>query len=194
MHGTNMSSALPRTPMNPTLRLLVCRTDAIGDNTLSLTVANDLKTALPGSTISWMTRPGVAALVKLDRHVDEVIEWDGCTDPRPLLPKLQQRRFDAALVLHPKPKHWLSLAPLLRSAGIPVRVGTGRRWWGALYCTHRVWATRHRDGMHECARAREHGRVLLRALGADTAACARPSRTGLSVTPAALVERIRGAG
>jgi ADP-heptose:LPS heptosyltransferase len=39
--------------------------------------------------------------------------------------------------------------------------------------------------MHECARAREHGRTLLAALGADTGVCDRPPRTGLTVPDAA---------
>jgi ADP-heptose:LPS heptosyltransferase len=168
-------------------RILICRTDAIGDNVLSLTVADDVKSALPQSSITWMAAPRVAPLIDLDRNVDAVIEWDGLCEPLGLFEQLD-RRFDAVLVLHPKPKYWLVLAPMLKRARIPVRVGTGRRWWGAWYYTHRVWVTRHRDGMHECTRAREHGRVLIRALGGDPRVCDRPPRTGLSVPRDALAQ------
>lgn len=168
-------------------RILICRTDAIGDNVLSLTVAHDVKRALPQSPITWMAAPRVAPLIALDRHVDAIIEWDGLAEPRGLFEQLD-RRFDAVLVLHPKPKYWLVLAPMLKRARIPVRVGTGRRWWGAWYYTHRIWVTRHRDGMHECARAREHGRVLIRALGGDASVCDLPPRTGLSVPADALAD------
>jgi ADP-heptose:LPS heptosyltransferase len=124
----------------------------------------------------------VAPLVRLDRNVAEVLEWDDRTGPEALLPRLAGQ-FDAAVVLHPKPKRWSLLAALLRRAGIPVRVGTGRRWWGLLLYTHRMWQTRHHGGMHECARARHHGRVLIRALGGDPSVCDRPARTALAVPP-----------
>jgi heptosyltransferase-3 len=162
------------------LRILVCRTDVLGDSVHSLPVAQDLKTAFPDCSISWLARPSIAPLIRLDRNVDEVLEWDDRTDPSPLLPMVS-RRFDAAIVLHPKPKGWSPLAALLRQAGIPIRVGTGRRWWGLLLYTHHMWETRHRSGMHECTRVRHHGRVLLKAFGADLSICNRPPRTGLSV-------------
>jgi heptosyltransferase III len=166
--------------MKPPARILICRTDVLGDNVYSLPVAADLKTAYPGCSISWLTRPSVAPLIRLDRNVDEVLEWDDRTDPSPLLP-LVSGRFDAVIVLHPKPKRWSPLAALLRRVGIPIRVGTGRRWWGLLLYTHRMWETRHRAGMHECMRARHHGRILLRAYGADLSLCDRPPRTALTV-------------
>ena len=173
--------------MNPPSRILICRTDVLGDNVYSLPVAADLKTAFPGCRISWLTRPSVAPLIRLDRNVDEILEWDDRTDPAPLLP-LISKRFDAVIVLHPKPKRWSPLAALLRRAGIPIRVGTGRRWWGLLLYTHRMWETRHRAGMHECMRARHHGRTLLKAYGADLAPCDRPPRTALTVPEAAEAE------
>ena len=166
--------------MTPSLRILVCRTDVLGDNICSLPVADDLKTAWPDCRITWLTQSRVVPLVRLDRNVDEVLEWDGQTDPSPLLPMLSGR-FDAVVVLHPKPKRWSLLAALLRQAGIPIRVGTGRRWWGLLLYTHRMWESRHRGGIHEGTRARHHGRILLKALGADVSICDRPARTGLTV-------------
>lgn len=161
------------------LRILIARTDAVGDNVVTLPVADDCKAALPGCHVAWIAKPAVAPLIRLDRNVDEVIPWHDTTDPAPLLPQL--RSFDAAVVVHPKPKRWSPFAAALRQAGIRVRVGTGRRWWGLLLYTHRMWESRHRHGMHECARARHHGRVALTALGADPAVCDRPARTGLAI-------------
>jgi heptosyltransferase III len=168
----------PNVNMRP--HILICRTDVLGDNIYSLPVADDLKTALPGCRITWLTRPSVVPLICLDSNVDEVLVWDGQSDPEVLLPRLTDR-FDAAVVLHPKPKRWSPLAAVLRRARIPVRVGTGRRWWGLFLYTHRMWETRHRGGMHECVRARHHGRRLLEALGADPSVCERPPRTALRV-------------
>jgi len=168
--------------MTPPLRILICRSDVMGDNIYSLPVADDLRQAFPHCRITWLTRSSVAPLVRLDRNVAEVLEWDDRTDPEALLPMLAGQ-FDAAVVLHPKPKRWSLLAALLRRAGIPIRVGTGRRWWGLLLYTHRMWQTRHRGGMHECTRARHHGRVLVRALGGDPSVCDRRARTALTVPP-----------
>lgn len=161
-------------------RLLVVRTDAVGDTVLSLPVAGDLKASLPGCHVTWLSTPAVAPLPRLDANVDAVLEWSDRTPVAPLVPLLEAGHFDAAVVLHPKPKGWSPLTAALLRARIPVRVGTGRRWWGLALYTHRVWATRHRAGLHECARAREHGRVLLRALGADTGVCDRPALARLA--------------
>jgi len=168
--------------MTHPLRILICRSDVMGDNICSLPVADDLRMAFPHCRITWLTRSSVAPLVRLDRNVAEVLEWDDRTDPEALLPMLAGQ-FDAAVVLHPKPKRWSLLAALLRRAGIPIRVGTGRRWWSLLLYTHRMWQTRHHGGMHECTRARHHGRVLIRALGGDPSVCDRPARTALTVPP-----------
>jgi heptosyltransferase-1 len=175
--------------MNHPLRVLISRSDVLGDNVYSLPVADDLKSAFPECHITWITRASVAPLVRMDRNVDEVFVWDDSTDPAPLLPQIAGH-FDAVIVLHPKPKHWSPLATLLWRAGIPIRVGTGRRWWGFLLYTHRMWETRHKEGMHECTRSRHHGRVLLKALGADPTVCDRPPRTGLTVPEEASAEAL----
>jgi ADP-heptose:LPS heptosyltransferase len=171
--------------MPPPLRILICRSDRIGDNICSLPVAADLKQAFPDCRITWLAKASVAPLVRMDPNVAEVMEWDDNTDPDALLPRLTGQ-FDAAVVLYPKPKRWLALAATLRTAGIRIRVGTGLRWWGLLLYTHRTWSSRHRGGIHERVRSRQHGRVLLRALGGDTSVCDRPARTGLTVPPAEL--------
>jgi ADP-heptose:LPS heptosyltransferase len=132
----------------------------------------------------------VAPLPRLDADVDAVLEWSGGTPAAALAPQLEAGRFDAAVVLHPKPRLWSPLAAALFRAGIPVRVGSGRRWWGLALYSHRVWATRHRAGRHECWRAREHGRALLRALGADAGVCDLPPRTRLAA-PAEAVSRVK---
>ena len=168
-------------------RILVCRTDVLGDNVYSLPVAADLKAAFPDCSITWLTRDNVAPLIRMDRNVDEVLEWNDASDPAPLLPKVAGR-FDAVVVLHPKPKRWSPLAAMLRRAGIPIRVGTGRRWWGLLLYTHHMWETRHRIGMHECTRSRHHGRVLLKAFGADLSICDRPPTRALVVPEAECTE------
>jgi ADP-heptose:LPS heptosyltransferase len=174
---------MPR--VNAAPRIIIARTDVVGDNVVSLPVAADLKAALPGCRIGWIAKASVAPLIRLDRNVDEVIEWNEFTSAQPLLPRLQGA-WDAAVVLHPKPKRWSTLASVLRQARIPIRVGSGRRWWGLLLYTHWVWQSRHTAGMHEAVRNRHHGRILLRALGADQSVLQQPARTGLTIPDALL--------
>ena len=73
-----------RTRMTPPLRILICRSDVLGDNLYSLPVAEDLRAAFPDCRITWLTRAGVAPLIRMDRNVQEVLEWDDRTDPAPL--------------------------------------------------------------------------------------------------------------
>ena len=160
-------------------QILIVRSDAVGDNVVTLPVAADLKAADPTLYITWMARPAVAPLIALDRNVDEVLEWHPDHDLTPLLPKLTDR-FTAALVIQPKPKGWSPLAAALFKARIPIRIGAGRRWWGLLLYNRLVFENRHRKGMHECEHSRVYGRALLRALGLPDV-IQYPPRTGLTI-------------
>lgn len=134
-------------------RTLVCRTDAIGDALLTLPVCAALKRADPKGEVVFLASDYAAEAVFGQPGVDRVIR----VEPRASLARrLRSERFDAALMVFPD----RSVSWAVWRAGIPVRVGTARRWWSWLY-THRVQHSRQAGGRHEA----EYNLDLVKALG-----------------------------
>ncbi|MBN1595484.1 glycosyltransferase family 9 protein [candidate division FCPU426 bacterium] len=141
--------------------ILVCRTDALGDTLLALPVCTALKKAFPGSRVCMLVSPRTRDLVMLQAGVDQAISYDRQgvhrgLGLRGLIAELKGHAFDLALAVFPDRR--VSWA-LLR-AGIPCRVGTGRRWWSFLY-TRRVKHSRAQAEKHEA----EYNLDLVRELG-----------------------------
>lgn len=126
-------------------RILVSRTDRIGDVVLSLPVARALKTAWPGAEIHFLVRKETAAVVNGQPGIDEAVIYRPDADRAGELEKdLAENRYDAVICLFPRPE----LARAFSRAKIPVRVGTARRWHSFRF-THRVNISRRRSGRHE---------------------------------------------
>ncbi len=144
--------------MDTAQRYLLSRTDRIGDVILSLPVAGAIKAAMPGSEVTFLVRRLAEPVVRMCPWVDDCIIWPERSHGiswRHLLPR---GRFDVAVCLFPRPR----VASLLKGAGIPVRVGTVRRWYSYRF-NRRVHLSRSSGGRHE----RDFNLDLLRGLGWD---------------------------
>jgi len=171
-------------------RILVVRTDRLGDVILTLPVFSHLRRRFPEAHLALLAGRYAGAIVAGSPQVDEILWYDG---PEGILPlraatrMLRAGRFDAAVVVHPTAR--LALAVFL--AGIPVRIGTGYRWYSFLFNT-RVFTHRKTAERHEA----EYNVALLGALGCDTA-MRKPLEAHL-VIPAGAQEsvaaRLRAAG
>lgn len=121
-------------------RVLICRTDKIGDVLLSTPVASALKEAMPGCRISFLVRPQTRRVLEGHPAVDETIPLDGFFR---CLREIQRRRFDAALILWPD---WRATL-LAFLAGIPRRIGPFSKAWALLFTEPleqgRWWARKH---------------------------------------------------
>ena len=144
-------------------RILVARTDRIGDMVLSLPVFTSLKSAFPRASICALTRNQTAELLEGRPDVDDVISFDSDTSRIPLnefkrlLPEIRKRKFDAAVILFSN----FSVAALTALAGIPVRVGPATKIAQALL-THRMRQRRSKTLRHET----DHNLDLLSVFGA----------------------------
>ena len=144
-------------------RILVVRTDRIGDMVLSLPVFTSLKAAFPRSTICALTRNQTAELLAGRPDVDDVISFASDTSRIPwgefkrLVPEIIKRKFDVAVILFSN----FSVTALTAVAGIPVRVGPATKIAQALL-THRVRQRRSKALRHET----DHNLDLLNVLGA----------------------------
>ena len=131
-------------------RILICRTDAIGDLILTLPLAGWIKATAPQMKVSVLVRSYAEAIAIACTDVDEVLIWDPQND------EVEWGQFDAAILAFPDD----AVARKLQKSGVPIRVGTGRRWPTALRLTHRVWQSRKKSGRHETW----HGLNLLHVL------------------------------
>ncbi len=129
---------------------LVIRTDRIGDVILSTPVLTEIKKKFASPFIAMMLSPCTKDVVSGHPDVDKIIIDDyngihkGYTGLIKLIKELKKYHFDAALVLHPTPR----LALLCFLAGIPIRVGTGYRYYSFLF-NKKIYQHRKTSGKHE---------------------------------------------
>jgi heptosyltransferase-2 len=143
-------------------RILLIRTDRIGDVILTAPVATILHQYNPNIHISFLTRKYTAELIKHHSYIDEVISYDanifhsGLTGTLKLSKELKQKKFDAAILFYPR----FELALSILLARIPVRIGSGYRWYSMLL-NKRIYEHRKHGLKHEL----DYNISLLRAIG-----------------------------
>ncbi len=136
---------LPATP-----RVLVVRTDRLGDVLLTLPVLGALRHRLPAARLALLTSPAVEPLLQNHPWIDRLLvddadqEHRGLGGVKRLARSLRRQAYDVALVVRPT---WRSAATVAW-AGVPLRVGTGYRAFSALF-NRRVPLHRRLSGLHE---------------------------------------------
>ncbi len=113
----------------PIRRIIVSRTDHIGDVVLSLPVFASLKKCLPESEIMAFVSDYTADVARSSPYVDDVITYKAGDSIISTMMRFKIFQPDAILFLFPRFR--LSAAAFL--AGIPIRVGTNHRWYSFLF-------------------------------------------------------------
>lgn len=133
-------------PLTEPSRILVVRTDRLGDVVLTLPVFTPLRRCFPRAHLALLAGRYAGAIVEGYSPVDEILWYDdagGLVPFRAMMARLRTGRFDVAIIVHPTAR----LALLAFLAGIPERVGTGYRYYSFLFnrrvYTHRKTAERH---------------------------------------------------
>jgi lipopolysaccharide heptosyltransferase II len=145
-------------------RILVTRTDRLGDVVLSTPVIRFLREYCPSVRISFMVGPNAVDVVGNDPYLDEVIVYDkkgkhkGFLGMFLLAIKLRFKRFDTAIALHPETR----IHMLFFLAGIPSRIGYDRKLGFLL--TERIPHHKQEGLKHEV----DYNFDLLRKAGYDT--------------------------
>ncbi|MFH1354977.1 MAG: lipopolysaccharide heptosyltransferase II, partial [Candidatus Omnitrophota bacterium] len=110
-------------------RILVTRTDRIGDVLLSTPVIKALRDRYPDAFIAIVVRPYTEDIVAGNPYLDQIIIYDKAGKERSWLGSyrfacnLRKKKFDLAIILHPTNRmHLISFL-----AGIPRRVGYNRK-------------------------------------------------------------------
>ncbi|VAX17812.1 ADP-heptose--lipooligosaccharide heptosyltransferase II [hydrothermal vent metagenome] len=134
----------------PESRILVVRTDRVGDVVLSLPVFASLRSAMPDAYICALTRDYTRDLLTERDDVNEVISFKSKTSHIPLkefpriLHEVKLKDFDVAIVLYSN----FSVSALTMMAGIPKRIGPATKL-AQIFLTHRIIQRRSKGKKHE---------------------------------------------
>ncbi|MDD5005173.1 MAG: glycosyltransferase family 9 protein [Candidatus Omnitrophica bacterium] len=153
---------IPAPPVNYR-RILITRTDRLGDVLLSTPVIKNLRDNLPGAYIAMMIKSSLEDLLKGNPYLDEVILFDkrgrhaGIVNSFRFAGELNKKNFDLALILHPR----IRVHIILFLARIKERIGYDIKF--GFLNTRILKHTKHLGEKHES----EYTLDFLRELGID---------------------------
>jgi heptosyltransferase-3 len=159
-------------------KILVVRTDRLGDVILTLPVIYALRRAFPRAAISMLLQRYTGAVIEGHTEVSDILWYDAEGAPVPFLSMVRTvraHRFDAVVVVRPTAR----LAWLMFLARIPVRIGTGYRYYSLLF-TKRVYEHRKDAQRHEL----EYNLNLLLPLGVGGQTLGAPVEYGIQISSA----------
>lgn len=129
-------------------RIIIAKTNQLGDVTFALPIASALKQIDPSCHIILLGRKYSKALIDHYADVDSFADADElskASEEVTAIDYLKSQRAD--IIIHVHPQKWL--ARLAKQAGIPIRLGNARRLYNLKYCNRFVWLSRKQSPLHE---------------------------------------------
>ncbi len=123
-------------------RVIVSRTDNLGDVILTLPLLGYLKATMPEIRIYFVGKKYTHPVIDKCIHVDKLLDREELLKDPMMLRSIQA---DSILFIYPDRE----LARLAKKLGIKSRVATAHRWFNWLYCNYRVDFSRLRSRLHE---------------------------------------------
>lgn len=126
--------------------ILISRPDAIGDMMLTLPLAGVIKQQWPQTQVTVLGRNYTRDVVACCTHVDRFLsldDWQGGLEQ--ITQALKELNID--VVVHALPHKTVVAAA--HKAGIPMRIGTGRRLHSILKLSHPHFYSRKKSDLHE---------------------------------------------
>lgn len=124
-------------------KIIISRTDNIGDVILTLPLCGWLKKQFPGIEIIFLGKTYTEAVVILSAHVDSFINLDTCEGK--LTEIFRQTGADTIVHVFPDKK----IAKAAKEAEITNRIGTSHRLFHWFYCNKLVNFSRRKSDLHE---------------------------------------------
>ncbi|MFC0185880.1 ADP-heptose:LPS heptosyltransferase [Pseudarcicella hirudinis] len=128
-------------------RIIISRTDSIGDVVLTLPLAGLLKKLYPSSEIFFLGSNYTRAIVETSQHITGFISWDSLkelSEPG-AISFLEKLNLDTIIHAFPNRK----IAKIAFKAKIPLRIGTSHRWFHWIYCNKLPNFSRKNSNLHE---------------------------------------------
>ena len=128
-------------------KIIISRTDGIGDVVLALPMAGVLKELFPGCKIIFLGKTYTKPIIDCCENIDQFVAWDEIEklDERKGVDEL--KKLEADVILHVFPRK--QIAELAKKARIPLRIGTSSRHyhWGT--CNRLIRLSRRKSIFHE---------------------------------------------
>lgn len=142
-------------------KIVISRTDSIGDVALTLPVIGILRQKYPKVIIVFLCNTYTKPIVDTVDGVDEIWSWAELQEmgDGKQLAWLKSQNVDVFIHVFPRRE----IARLVRKANIPHRIGTSHRLFHILTCNHRINFTRKNSPLHEA----QLNTKLLKPLGID---------------------------
>ena len=163
------------------LRVLVTRTDHLGDVILSIPMVDRLKSQRPNVHVTFLVSRYTAPLMPFFPQVDDVLFYDDllAKGDAEAVKQLRDAAFDVVMLVntHRRVSRWV------KGARIPQRIGTSRRmqhWW---CCNRLIALSRKRSSLHEA----QLNLQFLAPLGIDTQSVMPPTP---SICPHQVQQRV----
>lgn len=143
------------------MRILVSRTDRLGDVVLTLPLCALLRARL-GANVVVLGRRYTRPLLEASAQVDEILDWDDVENAAEATQRDFLGNVRADAIVHVFPRAGIARAAL--AARIPLRIGTAHRWYHWLTCNALEHFSRKRSSLHE---AQLNVRLARRLLGPE---------------------------
>ncbi|MEI7640283.1 MAG: glycosyltransferase family 9 protein [bacterium] len=124
-------------------KILISRTDGIGDLVLATPVIKEIKNALKCHIALLVSEYSKEVLLN-NPDVDEVITFNR-QNVSGTIKQIKEAKFDAAITLFPE----FLAAYVPFAAGVPLRYGTARRWYSPFFFNRPVNSSRAKSLKHE---------------------------------------------
>lgn len=125
-------------------KILITRTDKLGDVILTLPLISEIQRIYPDSEISFLVKNYVVNLIENYPAFNRLITLESLGGFFSSLEYLKKKKFDLVITVFPRFK----LALLFFLAGIKNRIGTGYRWYSFLF-NKKLYEHRKHAGKHE---------------------------------------------
>lgn len=128
-------------------RIIISRTDSIGDVMLTLPICEWIKKNYPTSYIIFLGKKYTQPIINAYTAVDEICDWDEL-EGLPTVERLERfRALKVDVIIHVFPNK--EIAALAKRIKIAHRIGTSHRSFHLLTCNYRVNFTRKNSNFHE---------------------------------------------
>ncbi len=128
-------------------KIIISRTDSIGDVILTLPMASFIKKKYPSSQIIFLGNSYTKDIILCSSNIDLFIDCMEIFQRTPSSRIELFRNLKADAIVHVFPRK--EIAQLAWQSKIPIRIGTTGRFYHYLYCNKLVPLTRRRSSLHE---------------------------------------------
>jgi heptosyltransferase-3 len=128
-------------------RILISRTDSIGDVMLTLPMCGWIKKHMPECTLIFLGRAYTRAIAEACEHIDEFMDWDSLKQESPGEQVEAFAAQEADCIIHVFPRK--EIMWVAKRAGIALRIASGHRLHALTKCNKLVFFSRKNSDLHE---------------------------------------------